>query len=137
MKHFVAAMVLLALPACGGDEETAAEPETFDVSGLLLLINGASSNDDGSCSGSDTFGYGDITEGTTVVILDSSGNKVALGKLESGKVRPALTACEFPFTIEGVPSGEPVYSIEVANRSGGVDFTEDEADDVTLTLGST
>lgn len=143
------AVAVLLVAGCGGSDKNGSDPgstgSTFTASGSLMLIGGADTLSGNSCEGSDMFGVGDLTEGANVTITNGKGEKVALGHLEKGRIvdlpdgyqaPPGLKkACEFPFTIDNVPAGSPVYSIEVVNRRT-VDFTENDADSLKLTVVS-
>lgn len=139
-RRLVAAAAVLALAGCGGDGPvsaeptagTATEPETFTARGTLTLVYGATELDGGGCEGDE--GYDDLRAGATVTVTDSSGDKVALGNLRRGEVVKGTYSCEFPFVVEDVPTGDAVYSVEVAGR-GEVDFAEAQADRIALSVG--
>jgi hypothetical protein len=93
----------------------------------------------GPCSARD--GYDDVREGTQVVVTDSTGTAVQLGRLQAGELLGKdggdifAAKCEFPFTVDAVPAGSAVYGLEVGTR-GQQRYTEAELQSpVTLTLG--
>lgn len=119
--------------AGGGGDPSVETGDGFTVSGVLELGPAGSFGITGGCEGSG--GYSDITAGAQVVVRDGDGTKVGLGVLGPGAWGGGGSGlCVFPFNIQGVPSGGGVYSVEVAGR-GEVAFTEDDAEDVVLTLG--
>ncbi len=137
-----ASAAVLALSGCGGEsggataeptETAATTPATFAVRGGVTLLYGATEDGPGECTG--RGGYEDLAAGAPVTISDGSGEKVALGELGPGEIVKGTYSCEFPFSVEEVPAGEAVYTVEVAGR-GGVDFTEADADAVDLSIGS-
>lgn len=153
MKKVIAlagAVVLLA--GCGGSNESpkgAGEPveaeseaASITVSGALTLREfpgrGAGYADRETkgalCWGSG--GYSDISSGALVVIRDATGAQVGLGELGSGRstTDDLLPYCEFPFEVEGIPSGEGMLTVEVGRR-GQVPFSRDEADRVQVGIG--
>jgi hypothetical protein len=87
--------------------------ETFVVSGMVLLDDGASfiRNDHGGCAG--TGDHADIRDGAPVLI--ATGNGFAGGKLTDAS---ALTngTCQLRFSVPGVPTGQDTYLLMVANR---------------------
>lgn len=137
--HYGVPMLLTVglLTACGNSTDStggdaADEPDMFTVTGEVTLI---SAEVDwlagGECYG--TSGYDDMIGGAQVLVRDADGKSVAVGELAGG-VKEDRVTCRFPFTVDDVPSGSVVYSVEVAHR-GEVSFTEADADDVSLSLG--
>ena len=81
--------------------------------------------------------YPDITDGSQVVVTDSSGKVIGTGTLnydqrqsaataavEAAIMGPGMTAAEFApdvavytFTVSGLPGGLPRYGIKVGNRA--------------------
>lgn len=111
------------------------EPETFIVHGEMELYDYTGDNIlryQGTCSGYE--GYDDMVAGAQVVIRDATGETVAVSALDEGEPQ-GRTSCIFPFTVEDVPAGESIYSVEVSHR-GEITFKEDEAEvGLTLSLG--
>lgn len=144
MNIYKAAPALLALAltttlsACGGDTKDSSKsestPTTFDVAGTVSMVLYRPNASQGSPCALSEPGYSDIAAGTQVTIYDASGAAVALGQLMGGKY--SSLHCDFPIVVNDVPiqKGSNVYSIEVSHR-GKVQFTQDTADDVELSIG--
>lgn len=113
-------------------DESADEPDTFTVEGTVTLTDSGVEHSGQECYG--TGGYNDMVPGTQVVIRDADGTSVAVGDLGPGTVGDYNVVCEFDFTVEDVPSGSSVYSVEVSHR-GEISFKEAQAQDLALTLG--
>ena len=87
--------------------------------------------DDGdSCSGSG--GYGDIDAGTTVNVKDQSGTLIGSGSLGPGKATSKLSACVFPFEIEGVKDAK-FFQVEVSRR-GGLSYSKADMEGMDWTV---
>lgn len=135
------AAVLLTTQACGGGASGAKSepkaPTTFTVTGVMDLTQIALNEDrkwpqkGDDCVGQD--GYDDMQPGAEVLIRDADGTKIAFGALEAGEMA-SQTVCRFPFTVEGVPVGGSVYSVEVSHR-GEISFKQEDAGNLSLTLG--
>lgn len=116
----------------------AAAPSTEStvlVAGTLDLMDAYSDGTGTACSGSG--GYSDIADGAQVVVTDASGKTIGVGSLVSGVSTDLvgnIGTCEFTFAVR-VPSGVGPYAVEVTHR-GKISFTEADAGDVKLTLGS-
>ena len=123
MKALLVLVMAVALAGCGGGKLTA--------SGTLGLTAVNAATDD--CS-SGTGGYDDIHEGTSVVVYDSTGKKVAIGSLGAGKAYGSDGLCVFRFSVPDVPSGDGPYGVEVGSR-GQVSFNESEASKIVISLG--
>lgn len=144
----------MALGACGNDNgnegaasatpeaaETTSRADTFDVAGTMTLTDRdgfyAYGNRPGSeCTGDG--GYDDMREGVSVLIRNSRGEQIALGRLGAGylteKVSSYAAKCEFAFSIPGVEEDGEIYSVEVGHR-GEVQFERENAAQLALTLG--
>lgn len=136
----VVAIVLVVV--LGGEDDDAAkddsaaeaDPETFDVSGEMALydFDGNILRYQGTCSG--YGGYDDMDVGAQVTIRNAKGETVAVGALDEGRPEGRGT-CIFPFTVEDVPAGESIYSVEVSHR-GEISFKEEDAEvGLSLSLG--
>jgi len=96
----------------------------FTVNGDLTL-SGAGTGKDGSiCSGNEM--YGDIAQGTQIVVSDEAGTVVAVGTLAEGSSKGQ--DCVFPFTVEHVPKMEKFYIVTVSQR-GTLTYTADQMKD--------
>ena len=95
-----------------------------DLDEFLLLDDGD------SCSGSG--GYGDIDAGTTVNVKDQSGTLIGSGSLGPGKARSKLSACVFPFEIEGVKDAK-FFQVEVSRR-GGLSYSKADMEGMNWTV---
>jgi hypothetical protein len=130
MKQLTAAALaatVLLLAGCGANQpEPAKTPTTFKVTGGIA-VNAALGSED--AMGGDCFtdgGFSDIAPGTQVTIKDASSKVLALGNLGAGRVTElfgddtvlpgSAYKCTFYFSVENVPEGESIYSIEVAHR---------------------
>jgi type II secretory pathway pseudopilin PulG len=134
---FLAGLALMpAVHAIDG----AGNPDTLTVSGTLTLtsISGIYSDDDKSCTGKE--GYDDVHSGSQVSVKDGAGKTLAFTKLSGdGKVTSTYSgfpdACQWRFTVTGVPAGEPVYTLGIGSRSGPSYHEAGLAKTVALTLG--
>jgi hypothetical protein len=96
--------------------------KSFTLIGTMAIIGTENvKNDDGSCYGGS--GYDDIDTGTQVVVSDSSGKTVAIGKLGKSVMKAANLECVWKFVVNGVPTGQRFYKVEVGHR-GEVQYTE-------------
>lgn len=146
--------------ACAADDEPKdtvatqeAEPETFTVVGAIKVVDrdGIDLNfmDDLAVGDACTTnpGYGDITAGAQVTVLDSKGEAVGVGTIGDGELtvdgfemlgggsaNGVTEGCKFPFKVEDVPEGGNIYSISVGMRPD-YQFTRDDALSLTLVLG--
>ncbi|MGW3608922.1 hypothetical protein ACWD6N_03385 [Micromonospora sp. NPDC005163] len=136
--HLAAALALaaIALAGCSSDPEPApaaavsAAPAARVVTGTLMLgdPDGVAWDSTTGCRGSG--GYDDIAPGAQVVITDSAGATVGLGKLGNGVMETAPGAttadgCKFNFTVKDVPTGKNFYGVEVSHR-GKVQYPEQQ-----------
>ena len=145
--------VLGTTSACGTDEDgatdgatdgpsgttQAAEPETFDASGVFVLHGTGDETYGWNRNGSHCEGqgaYSDIVEGAQVLITSSTGEAIALGALGPGTTveDDAWYQCHFEFAVDDVPVDGAIYGVEVAGR-GSVPFSIDDADDLAVELG--
>lgn len=162
-KSFIAFTAMVAvsnLTGCAADDEPktvretqAAEPETFTVVGAIKVVDrdGLDLNlmDDLAVGDPCTTnpGYGDISSGAQVTVLDAKGEIVGVGSIGDGvltvdgfemigggSANGETEGCKFPFKIEDIPEGERFYSISVGMRPD-YQFTRDDALGLTLVLG--
>ena len=133
LRMGLAAAALVVVSACGGESE-AETPKTFDVTGeVALFAQGSVLPSNGVCIGID--GYSDLRGGAAVTVFDADGKKVGIGELGGGESGDdQYTDCIFGFTVEDVPAGGDIFSIEVSNR-GEVNFKPADADSIKLALG--
>jgi hypothetical protein len=94
----------------------------------------------GYCSGSSVgSGYGDIGEGTQVVVKDPTGKIIATGALGSGtwKKGDILSSCVHPFTVRDIPKAD-FYTLSIGRR-GDQTYSRSDLEQrgwrVDLTLG--
>lgn len=139
----VALLVVVVLLLIGGDDgagdsttakdktDESAAAKTFSVKGDITLIDSGVNYAGTECYG--TGGYDDMRGGTQVVVKDAAGTTVAVGALETG-IKQSSVECYFPFTVDDVPSGSAVYSLEVSHR-GDFSFKEEDATSISLSLG--
>lgn len=135
-RIIVVVAALTFLSACGDDAvgHTAEKDKTFNVAGTLLLSGAGSYYKGDACSGDG--GYADIQQGAQVTIYDADGKAIAIGSLGLG-VTVESRGCNFPIVVSDVPiQGEgSIYAVEVTHR-GQINFTQDEAKVLGLTLGT-
>ncbi|MFF5201757.1 hypothetical protein ACFY3B_19360 [Micromonospora parva] len=136
--------LLLTLTGCAADANppaaTTTGPVTRTVTGTLMLDDpsGFAWHSTTGCSG--TGGYNDVSPGAQVIVTDSTGATVGLGKLSTGilETAPGATAadgCKFSFIVQDVPTGKGFYGVEVAHR-GSVQYPEQQLfGALSLTLG--
>lgn len=138
----IAALIALSLTGCG----TAAAPKPtatpFEVAGTVGvppygLLTGAAGGVTAvgdPCHADD--GFDDIAEGAQVVVSDARGKTVGVGILQAGTFTGGK--CQFPFTVDAVPSGSRFYGIHVGNSNRGtLQYTRAHlASGVHLTIGS-
>ena len=85
-------------------------------------------------------GFDDIAGGAQIVIKDDKGERVAVGRLDNGKVEehssglPGLLSCRFPYSIPDVPDDGDIYTISIGSRDD-YSFKKSEAADLQLSLG--
>ncbi|MER5703466.1 hypothetical protein ABT023_16195 [Micromonospora sp. NPDC002296] len=141
-----AALVLAAaLAGCSSDPEPAAAPPSSapaarTVAGTLMLDDpdGYSWTATTGCRGKG--GYDDVSPGAQIVVTDSAGATIGLGKLGDGilETGPGATVpdgCKFTFTIPAVPTGKGFYGVEISKR-GKVQYPEAQMfGALALTLG--
>jgi len=117
----------------GKDAPGSADSDTFTASGSIKVLSSC-----GYGSGYDE-GLDDVRRGAQVTVLNSRGKRVALGKLGVGTRGPGVMKsiqCTYDFEIRDVPSGDPVYSLEIGGGArGAFDFRERQAGHLNLGLG--
>lgn len=126
------------------EEELAAATSTAParaLSGTLLLRTSSASGRSviagglSDCRGKD--GFDDVHGGVQVVVRDQAGVILGVGVLEPGSRESPTSGCEFPFVVDGVPTGLEFYTVEVGGR-GETSFSLSELDEsdwsVSLTL---
>lgn len=131
---------VLAVPACSDDGSSSDPGDVLNVRGKLTLTEPRTFKAVGStlgvCGGREETGYGDIAEGTQVVVSDSAGKRVGVGSLGAGSFTAgdsSTNTCELPFSVADVPAGSGPYSISVGNR-GEFAFNEADASALSLTI---
>jgi len=60
-------------------------------------------------------GYDDVQEGAQVTVSNSSGNVLAVGRLENGIYNGGSMHVTFEFTVDDLPDAA-IYQVEVAHR---------------------
>ncbi|MBB2933486.1 hypothetical protein FHX82_000506 [Amycolatopsis bartoniae] len=103
-------VTLAATGVFGGDSRqlTPVASEMFTVHGTVTV----------NCSTS-CLGYGDITAGAQVEIVDNSNSVLAVGYLTGDNGT-------YDFTVEEVPRGRPLYGAHVGNVNRGVIWESEE-----------
>lgn len=139
MRGFVQALLAATLLAMatgcsGGSSGTASEQKRFTVSGEVLLVDDVTMTRGGrACTGDRATSHRDVRRGAQVIVFDADMDKAATGTLMTGT--PDGGACRFGFSVDGVPAGDPRYSVGLDGRSTYVVFMEARADEVSLVLG--
>ncbi|GAB2759323.1 hypothetical protein GCM10027020_09660 [Nocardioides salsibiostraticola] len=116
----------------------AGEPVSLiTVAGTISLLDADGVGESGAsnkCFGDG--GFSDLTKGTQVRVLDSSGELLSFDELGQGFMTDETLRipCVFNFFIPRVPGGEDTYTLEIGSRS--ILFSEWDADRLRLTLGS-
>lgn len=118
----IAAIAAITLTGCGSDAPAA--PTAFTLTGDFTL-----KDSDRTCQGEG--GYKDIGFGAAVTVYDGAGKVLAISKLGVGAYTPTVIgaergSCTYPIKVEAVPTGVPIYQVEVANR-GMVRLSEADA----------
>lgn len=103
-------VLAFALTHRGPAATSKAQTQTFTATGTVTVTGGCES----------IGGYGDITDGTQVVLTDGAGKTVSVGTLASTH---SSTVCSYTWTLTGIPVGERFYGIAVARR-GVLQITE-------------
>lgn len=147
MRLILATAALALVAACGGSSPAAEKPtpsthsptgpKTFSASGYID-VDGYALFHDGYRVCLPDDGYDDITSGAQVKVSDASGETVALGRLETQVPHGHgyMTVCRFNFTVDDIPEGSKLYSVEVSHR-GALTYSEDEMKaGLAFTLGS-
>lgn len=105
------------------------KPSTFTMPGTVTIEQ--SSNDHViagtrlNCHGAKNLS--DLAASTAVIVKNPEGRQVAVGVLQTGKLAAGnKNWCVLPFSVRGVPSGLPLYSVTITNR-GMVAFTPEQA----------
>ncbi|MBB5776226.1 hypothetical protein [Nonomuraea jabiensis] len=91
----------------------AAPPALFALRGAVILerpwVSAKPGDAPFSCTGAES--YADIRQGAQVVVTDTSGTTIGLGKLGAGQRDDR--GCVFQFEVANVPAGQPFYGVEV------------------------
>jgi hypothetical protein len=100
--------------------------QTHEIIGSLLIEPGYH-YDGEPCAGQD--GYSDIHAGTQITVKDASGQIIALGQLQGGKIEANPAAvywgrCRLTVVVEQVPDSA-FYTFSIGNRPG-VTFSRDD-----------
>lgn len=137
MRSLISATVLaLTLTACGGEDET------FEAKGNVLIIGADKAQvlaADGATTGDRCQGTGllsDFGGGDEVIVLDSDGSKVAVGKLLEGKLPDGaadvqslgLNMCELKFSVDDVPASDELMTLKIGEKE--VTFKQEDADSI-------
>lgn len=123
VKWLLGLVVLLAACGAGGRALT----------GEFTLLADEFGGSSSSCSG--TGGYGDISQGTDVVVRDEGSEIIGTSSLGPGDRSGG--SCTFSFEVEELPPAD-FYSIEVGDR-GELTYSREDLDEmewsVFLSLG--
>jgi hypothetical protein len=95
--------------------------DSFTVTGDLTLSGGGTGKNGTVCSGGEM--YGDIAQGTQIIVSDPAGTTVAIGTLGEGLSKGH--DCVFPFTVENVPKMQKFYGVTVSQR-GTLTYTREQ-----------
>ena len=69
-------------------------------------------------------GYADLVGGRQIIVMDGSGQTIAVGEGQPGVLHRSDNTCEFAFTVEGVPASD-FYTIRIGSREGPTYTFED------------
>lgn len=141
IRRLISLGLLLAVAGCGGSptpDEPAATvtvttpthttptvPPVFSASGYIDVGGSSYKLYTGVRTCQPDDGYDDIMAGAQVTVSSPSGDVIAVGRLGKGRRAPQGYACRFRFTVDGIPDGLPLYSVEVSHRGA---LTYDEAE---------
>jgi hypothetical protein len=108
---------------------------TFTMTGFLHVMGSPFTEFtvDGSGGCTPTGGYGDINEGTAVVVADGAGRTLTTGQLEAGRTQTG--ACVMPIVVAGVPDHLPQYVITISHRGSRVVTPTEAHQGLELSLG--
>jgi hypothetical protein len=134
LTRTIVTLSALTLTGCAG---TSAASDTtvppFTITGTINitgLTNSTGVEATRTCAGNGAFG--ELRDGTQVVVTDQAGTTIALGSVVGSHVNPAdvvfdsPTKCTLNFRVDGVPAGKGFYGVEMAHR-GRSQYTEAQA----------
>ena len=129
----------LLLVSCGGGSSSSApsQPATFTITGEIQTVGYPDYNGDTQSAGKAcTPSKSGLMLDRQVLVMDNKGVKVAVGQAEDGRWeqqdRPLF--CVYPFTVENVPEGSPLYSIQIGDGQEVTYSREDLKSPVALSL---
>lgn len=139
MRALLGALVLIPLLAACGGEETFTATGTIGIGSIQGGVFAADSAGAGDrCQGVDALSA--FKGGGEVIVLDADGSKVAVGELEEGVLPDQIEearelgflACEFEFTVEGIPAGDGLFTLKVGDEEKT--FKQSDAVDLDLNV---
>lgn len=153
----IAAGIGTGIAVTGSKRATAApadspspSPSTLYVTGSLTIPFGTTLDPTARDTAADTStapvlrdpcvtegGYTDISDGTAVTIGGATGQTLAIGSLDAGRVTTNASnnaECQFGFSVP-VPAGQSLYTVTISHR-GTQTFTPDQVTQgIELSLG--
>ncbi|WP_331728602.1 hypothetical protein [Streptomyces sp. NBC_00158] len=113
-------------------EEKPAKPKTFTLTGTVVIKGERTAvvqTASGNCGG--VGGYNDLRTGASVTVYGKAGAIVSTGSLGASSpgsmsTTAAQQTCSFSVSVDGVPTGEGFYQVEVSHR-GKISISEAEA----------
>lgn len=102
------AVAVVVIAAAGGfsSSKTTGVAKTFTVHGTFSI----------NCV-TDCVGYGDITQGAQVEVVDNSNQVLGVGYLTPNSTG---TINSYMFTVSNIPTGKGLYGVHVGNVNRGV-----------------
>jgi len=131
------ALVVIGLAACGSPTVSPPPMHTVHITMTLTDTSGNGITTMGtSCDGSG--GYSDISQGSSVTLMDGKNNIIGTTTLQDGTTTDSGVTCDFTAEIPKVTE-VPFYSLTVGHRSAiSYSLSELKGDNwsVPLTMGS-
>ena len=132
-----ASLLLVSCGAGGGSSGAPSQPTTFTITGEIQTFGYPDYNGDTQSAGKAcTPSKSGLMLDRQVLVMDNKGVKVAVGRAEDGRweQQDSPLFCIYPFTVEDVPEGSPLYSIQIGDGQEVTYSREDLKSPVALSL---